>query len=153
MRRVREVTYGERVAAISGVALFTVLFFDWYRAEDLGLAVGVSAWRALAAIDVILALLAALAVSQALVRAARMSLDRLPVPLGAIVAMAGAVAVGLVVFRWLALPDDVGADEIVSRRIGPFLALVAALGIVLGSIVAVEERGERWRRRREPPGN
>ena len=141
------VVFGEFVAAVGGVALFTVLSFNWYRGEELGFGVGVSAWRAFAWIDVILALLAALAVSHALLRAAGVELDRMPLAFGGIVTMAGAVAVCLVVFRWVDLPDEVGADRIVSRRIGPFLALVAALGIVLGSMMAVEERGERWRPR------
>ena len=141
------VVFGEFVAAVGGGALFTVLFFNWYHAEELGFGVGVSAWRAFAWIDVILALVAALAVSHALLRAAGVELDGLPVAFGAIVTLAGVVAVGLVVFRWVDLPGDVGADEVVGRRIGPFLALVAALGIILGSMMAVEERGERWRPR------
>jgi hypothetical protein len=141
----RRLAFGELVAAVSGFALFVVLFFDWYDAVAAdGGHFGVSAWEALSVIDVVLAVLAAAPLIEAALRAWARVPDDLPVPRGAIVAAAGLLALGLAIFRLAALPHGVEG-----RRIGPFLAIVAATGIVLGAVTAIGERGEA--RARRPP--
>ena len=66
----------------------------------------------------------------------------LPAPPGMIVAIAGAVALVLILFRILSLPgpdiDIEGVDF--GRKIGIFLGLIAAGGITFGGYTAMNER-------------
>ena len=140
------ISFGELVAGASAVVLFLVMFFPWYGVE-VGLLGGAAsenanAWEAFDYIDIILLLVVLLAVAMAVARAADAMPAALPAPSGLIVAGAGALAVLLILFRIVEIPgpgiDIEGVD--VSREIGIFLGLIAALGITFGGYTASKER-------------
>jgi hypothetical protein len=140
----RRVRLGEWVAAASGVALLVSLFLPWYRPEvciaryaevlrgetDCQTFTG---WESLAAIDVLLALVAASGVLLAVVTAAQ-KVPAVPIALSALVTIAGMFGVLLVLFRLADLPD--GAT---GREGGLWLGLAGAAGIVAGGFMAMRD--------------
>jgi hypothetical protein len=115
MRRLRD---GEWLAGAGGVALLASLFLDWY--GDL------TAWQALAVIDVVLAVLALVPLALVVAQATRRS-PAVPVALSVLTVPAGALAAALVAFRLIDLPS--GAVEVHG---GAWLALGAALLAAVG---------------------
>ena len=142
------ISFGEMVAGASGLALFIFMFFPWYGVkaefEGLGDVEGGSgnAWDFFSFIDIILFLVILLAVGMALARASGSMPANLPAPAGMIVAAAGALAVLLILFRLISAPDpDATGDAVdLSRKIGIFLGLIAAVGIAFGGYTAMNER-------------
>jgi hypothetical protein len=139
LRRLRA---GEIVLAVSGVALFVALFLPWYEASALGLfddikrstgSKQLTGWEALGAIDVILALLAACALSVTVVTAVQ-RVAAVPIALDAMITVLGLAAVVLVLVRVLAIPDVA-----TGREVGVWLALAAAAGILVGGAVAMRD--------------
>ena len=141
------ISFGEMVAAASGVALFIFMFLPWYGVEDVE--GSLNAWEALSFIDIVLFLVVVVAVGVAVARAGNNMPSDLPAPPGTIVMLAGALAVLLIVFRLIVTPD-LGGDvaeafnvEVdTTRKIGIFLALIAAAGIAFGGYTATNERAE-----------
>ena len=136
------ISFGEMVAGASGLALFIFMFVGWYGIEDApGSA---NAWESFSFIDILLFLVAAIAVAQAVARATGAMPADLPAPAGLIVAGAGALAVILILFRIISTPDfgasDFGVDIDTTRKIGVFLGLIAAGGITFGGYTAMSER-------------
>ena len=134
----RRLGAGEWLAAASGVALLVSLFLPWYGADPaLDSAVGgeatASGWESLAAIDVLLALVAASGVLLAIVTAAQ-RVPAVPTALSALVTLSGAFGILLVLFRLADLPDGTAG-----REWGLFLGLAGALGIVAGAVVAMRD--------------
>jgi len=133
---------GERIAGASGIALLVVMFLPWYGAETAGLSVTGSAWEALSFIDVLLFLIALVAIAVPAAKAAEALPPEAPGPL--LLLVAGALGVLLVLFRLIDLPTpDLGGfeDRIdFDRQIGVFLGLVATAGIAYGGWRANAER-------------
>lgn len=139
LRRLRA---GEVLLAASGVALFVALFLPWYETGIEGAyfnrSVGsvdlqLTGWEALGVIDVVLALLAACALSVAVVTAVQ-RVAAVPIALDAMATLLGLVALVLVAVRVLDLPD--GAT---GREAGLWLALGGAAGILVGGPVAMRD--------------
>jgi hypothetical protein len=136
LRRLRA---GEWIAAACGVGLLVSLWLPWYSsaAPDgsrlSAYSQTLSAWESLAALDVILALIAASAVGLLIVTATQ-RVPAVPVALSVFVTMAGLLGVLLVLIRVLSAPD--GAE---GREWGLWLALASAIGIVAGSLVAMRD--------------
>ncbi len=128
----RRLRAGEVVAALAGAALLASLFLPWY--GDL------SGWGALGVIDVLLALLAGLALALVPVTAAQ-RVPAVPLTLAVMVTIAGALAALLVLFRVIDLPAGAGA-----REYGLWLALAATLGMIGGGCLAMADE------RLSPPG-
>lgn len=130
---------GLLIAGGGGLLLLISLFLPWYGvtaslgAGSPSVDVSVSAWDAFSLVDVLLFLVAVVAVAAAALTAAG-RLPVLPLPLGRILLAAGGIALLLVLFRLLNVPGDTsgvpGFD--IGREIGPFVALVAAVLIALG---------------------
>ena len=143
-----KISFGEMVAGASGLALFIFMFFPWYglktEVEGLGDVEGVNgnAWEFFSIIDIILLLVALRAVGMAVARAAGAMPADLPAPAGTIVAVAGALALLLILFRLISAPDpDITGDAVdLSRKVGVFLGLIAAAGITFGGFTAMKER-------------
>ena len=133
LRRLRA---GEWIAAASGAALLVSLFVPWYGAAEDTL----SAWESLAALDVLLAFVAAAGVLLAIVTAAQ-GAPAVPIALSAFVTFAGLFGVVLVLIRLLDVPGDA-----LGREWGPWLALAGAAGTVAGGAVAMRDE------RLSPPG-
>ena len=138
---------GDVVAGVSGLALFVFMFLPWYGIDAVGGVVlgggDLNAWEAFSFVDILLFLVAVVAVGLTIVRIAE-STPELPAPPAQIVLIAGLVAVVLILFRMIVAPgvDSAGFDlEIdLGRKIGIFLALLAAIGIAYGGWRGLSER-------------
>jgi hypothetical protein len=135
----RRLRVGEWITAISGVVLLASLFAPWYAAEDVPTTSG---FESLAVLDIVLALVAAAAVALLIITAAQ-RLPAVPLTFNTLVCLLGLLALVLVVIRTLDLPDD--AD---TREWGLWLGLAGALGIAVGSLIAL--RDERLSRPGRP---
>ena len=134
LRRLRA---GEWIVALSGVALLVSLFLPWYGSAGGGDA---SAWEAFAAIDFVLALVAASGVALAPVTASQ-RVPAVPIALSAFVSLAALIGLVLVLVRLADAPD--GLD---GREYGVWLGLLGTIGIVAGGGVAMHDE------RLSPPG-
>jgi hypothetical protein len=140
---------GELIAGISGVVLLIDLWFKWYGVKVSGaggalknFSIGVSAtaWQAFGFIDILLFLIALIAIGVAVLRA----MDRMPempYPAATLVAGAGALALLLIIFRIIDTPVDTGGVSgiDVTRKIGVWIGLLAAAGITYGGWRAMQE--------------
>lgn len=136
------------VAGASGLALLIFLFVPWY---GLNTALGpqnLSAWSAFGLIDLVLFLVAGVAIGLALTRAAGALPPDLPAPPATILAGAGGLAAVLVLFRIFELPEPSIADAEISRKAGVYLGLLASAGVAIGGLAAMSERSSPYRRRR-----
>ncbi len=138
-------TTGDIVAGVGGVVLLISLFLPWY-----GVSVDVagfsasesgSGWEALGFIDILLFLIAVVAIAVVAARAAGV----LPaeVPASEVLLAAGALAVLLVLFRIIDIPVDGDLPDGVdlSRKVGVFIALIGAAAVAYGG----------WRTNTESP--
>jgi hypothetical protein len=123
LRRLRA---GEWVAAASGVALLVSLFLPWYEPST-------SAWESLAAIDVLLAFVAASGVLLAIVTAVQ-RVPAVPIATSALVAISGGFGVLLVLYRLIDIPNGAAG-----REWALWLGLAGALGIVAGAFIAMRD--------------
>lgn len=131
LRRLRA---GEWIAAAGGVALIVSLALPWYDAPTEPL----TGFEALTVIDVLLTLVALLAVALAVLQATQDSPAK-PVAAAVLTVVFGALAVLLVAFRLIDAPADG-----LAVRAGAWLGLVAALAIAVGgwrSLAAEYVRG------------
>jgi hypothetical protein len=126
LRRLRA---GEWIAASSGAALLISLFLPWYGGGEQTL----SAWESLAALDVLLAFVAATGVLLLIVTAEQ-DAPAVPIALSTLVAIAGAFGAVLVLIRLVDVP---GAE--LGREWGIWLGLVGSAGIVVGAGVAMRD--------------
>lgn len=129
LRRLRA---GEWAAALCGLALLVSLWLPWYSGSSSGVS-SLSGWESLAALDVLLALIAATAVALLIVTAGQ-SVPAVPIALSVLVTFAGMLGVILVLVRVLSLP---GTAE--GRAWGLWLALASSVGIVAGGLVAMRD--------------
>lgn len=153
------ISFGEMVAAASGLALLLFMFFPWYGFGGKSVEVpgsgtistpgaDVNAWQAFSFIDLLLFLAGVLAIALAAARAADAMPSGLPAPPATIVLAAGALAVLLVLYRILNVPGPEIEGFENGRKIGIFLALLASGGIAFGGYTAMNERVARGSRRR-----
>lgn len=138
---------GELIAGGSGLALLVVMFLPWYgvdvSAGGFSASESANAWEVFSGIDIVLFLVGALAVGVAGARLAGVDLPP-DLPVGTIVAGAGALAVLLILFRILDvpgpdIPSAVESNIDFGRKIGLFLGLVAASGVAYGGYRALSE--------------
>jgi hypothetical protein len=138
---------GERIAAIAGIALFIFMFFDWFgvKVSATGLGTfdiegGGNAWEWFSFIDIVLFLAAAAALTLAVLTATQRTVN-LPVAASAITAGLGILAVVLILFRIIDPPGDVPSGVDVTRKVGVFLGLLAALGVTYGGWRSMQDEG------------
>ncbi len=117
MGRLRD---GEWIAGAGAVALLVALFLGWYS--------GASAWQAFSVLDVVLALVALLALALVLAQATRES-PSVPVALSVLTAVAGTLATLFVLYRIL---DQPGPNDAVEVEAGAWIGLVAAALVAVG---------------------
>jgi hypothetical protein len=122
----RRLRIGEVLLALAGVVLLVAVFLPWYEPSLTG-------WEALGVIDVILALVAACAISVT-VATAFFRVAAVPIALDAVATWLGLVALVLVLIRVIDLPD--GAT---GREPGLWLALAGAAGIFAGGALAMRD--------------
>lgn len=141
----RRLRLGEILAGASAVLLLIFLFVpDWYAvdgtlsqtASDLGTRTtwngwwGLSDWRILVLVTIAGAL--ALAYFQAAERS-----PAIPIALSVIVTVLGGLSVIAVIYRVIAGPPSYGA--VLHQRAGPWLGLLATLGIAYGAYRSMRE--------------
>ena len=115
-------------AGLGGAALLVSLFLPWYGEPSA------TGWESFAVLDVILAALALVGIALTLASLTQRT-TAVPIAFAAFSILAGIIAALLVLIRLLNLPGD--AD---GREIGPFIALVAALGVFLGGYAASRDQ-------------
>jgi hypothetical protein len=131
---VRRLRAGEWLAAAGGTALIVSLLLPWYEGPTETL----TGYQALTVVDVLLTLIALLAVSLAVLQATQDTPAK-PVAAGVLSVVFGAIGVLLVVFRLVDSPSD-GLEV----RGGAWLGLAAAIAITVGgwrSLAAEYVRG------------
>jgi hypothetical protein len=128
LRRLRA---GEWLAAAGGILLIVSLFLSWWEVPvDLPAAEidsTKSAYQALSVIDILLTLIALLAISLPVLQATQDAPNK-PVGAAVLTVVAGALAVLLALFRLIDSPID-GASTVA----GPWVALVAAIALTAGA--------------------
>jgi hypothetical protein len=115
------------MAGASGVALLVSLFLPWYGPESA------SAWESLAAIDILLAFVAASGVLLAIVTATQ-RIPAVPIALSALVTLAGLFGVVLVLIRVVDIPDGAGG-----REWALWLGLAGAIGVTAGAVISMRD--------------
>jgi hypothetical protein len=134
----RRLSWGDWLAAASGVLMIVALFLPWYGAGGKT----VNAWESMAVNDVILFVAALLAIGAAFV----VSLRRLTAVSVAATSLAILpAAVGLVVTIWRLISPAPPID--VSLEIGAWLGLLAAIGIMVGAWAGATDEGPARRNR------
>jgi hypothetical protein len=131
----RGVRTGEVVAAAAGVVLLVVLFLPWYSVGGHN----VSAWAAFSVIDLVLALVAVLAIGLLVFQVAGRG-PAAPVALGVIGATLSLVAFVLVAYRILNQP---GPNDLVGVRAGAWLGLLATAVIAAGTWLSLSDERPR----------
>ena len=140
------ISFGEMIAGAGGLVLLISLFLSWYGIEVEGVpgieGANLNAWESFGFIDLLLFLAAAAAIAQAVIRAMGVDLN-LPAPLAQIIAIVGAAALLLVIFRLLVTPEAdalFGAGIDLTRKFGIFVGLIGAAAIAFGGFTAMRER-------------
>lgn len=140
---------GEKISAASGILLFVFMFFDWFGFEVSGVPAfsgpegGGNAWDVLDVIPIFLVLAIVAAVGVAVVRLIDADVEP-PVSLNTIVAVLGALAVLLILYRIVDPPggDSLGGVSVdTTLKVGIFLGLLSAIGIAYGGYSAMREEG------------
>ena len=132
LRRLRA---GEWIAGLSGVALIVSLFLPWYGRSG---AADYSGWDAFRTLDVVFAIGGLLGVAVVVVTATQRT-PAVPVAFQSTVTLLGFAVSALVLYRLASHPGD-------GREIGVWLATVSALGVMIGSFLAIRDE------RRSKPG-
>jgi hypothetical protein len=146
-----ELTRGNVIAAVSGVALLLVMFMSWFEtgggsttAVIVGLDTTENAWQAFEFTDLILFLTALAAIAAAVLSAGGNS-ARAPLRPEAVAFGLGVLSTLLVLYRILNPVLDAG------RKLGLFLGFLASVGVAAGSWMAMQEAVAEPRTRRRPP--
>jgi hypothetical protein len=134
---------GDQIAAVSGIVLLISLFLPWY-GVDVNIAgvasasASATAWEALSFIDILLFVVALVAIGVPVAKATGSLPDDVPGPM--IVMGVGALGVLLVLFRLIDLPTpDIGGGVDFGRKWGIFVGLLATIGIAYAGWRASEE--------------
>ena len=118
---------GKLIAGVGGLLLFGFLFLPW--SAEAG--VNETGWQAQTTMDIYLLITAMVAVAVALPASRALLLPGVTMPGGA--ALLGSVATVLLI--WLSFLDfPSGAD----RKLGVYLALLAAIVITVGGLMAAQ---------------
>jgi hypothetical protein len=153
------VSIGEIVAGVSGLMLLIVMFLPWFGGKATIELPGIgtistspsdtaNAWESFTVIDLILFVVAVLAIGMLIARAAGAATAETVAPPGLIVGAAGVLAVILILYRLIDTPGEVhvpgaAVSHDITRELGIFLGLIAALGIAFGGYAAMNERASR----------
>lgn len=130
---------GEVVAGVGGLALLLSTFLPWYGSDaldgaDIAVATELDAWQSFALLDVVLVVVAIVAVGFAIVSLAETA-PELPRPPGRIAMGAGALALVAILMRLIVAPEadlGLGIEAELTPRIGSFAGLVSAAAITWG---------------------
>lgn len=140
---VRRLRPADWLTGLAGLVLLLSLWAPWYELSDGTL----TAWESFALVDLWLVLLVLLALATPLITAARDS-PSVPVAVDVVTVSIGAIAVVLVLWRLLSLPQDAVTT---GRGWGVWLAAAATLATFAGALWALrDESGPHLRPAPEP---
>jgi hypothetical protein len=138
-------TPGDISAGVGGIVLLVSLWLKWYSVsvsvQGFSASSSATGWQVLSTIDIILFLVSLAAIVLVAAKAAGALPPDIPVP--TVLLALGGLAVLLVLFRIIdtPAPSDLPDQIDVNRKIGIFIALIGAAGIVYGG----------WRSNTESP--
>jgi hypothetical protein len=141
---VSQLSTGVKAAGGAGLLLLISLVLPWYDVSasfgGLSASQSANAWEVFSFIDLVLFVTAAAAIAVA-VLSTQNRLAALPVPAGQLLLGLGGLAVLLVIFRVLSVPDGgVDVDGVdIGRKFGLFVGLIAAAGVAYAGKVLSEE--------------
>jgi len=145
---------GEKIAGVSAVLLFIVMFFDWFGVEVSGSAgfsgtvpgAGGSAWDALDFIPIVLVVTIVVALVNVFLRLSDSEYEP-PISMNVAVTVLGGLSTLLVLFR-IVDPPSFGSFGGVSvdgtLEFGIFLGLLTAAGIAFGGYKGMQEEGSSF---------
>jgi hypothetical protein len=138
---------GELIAGIGGLVLLISMFLDWYGAKvktsigNFGAGFGgPNAWESFSLIDIIIFIVALIAIGVAVLRALD-NMPDMPYPPATLLTVAGAIAFLLILFRLIVQPFDVPDQVDVTRSLGIWIGLLSAAAITYGGWRAMQESG------------
>ena len=121
----RSLRPGEILAGAAGVALLAVMFLEWYAVRGEA----ASAWEAFSVTDVLLALVALLAIALAALNVSGRG-PGMPVGIAVVTVTLAFVAVLLLLYRILNQP---GPNDLVEVRAGAWLGLAVLVALFAGA--------------------
>lgn len=124
------------VTGIGGLILFISVFLDWFKFSLGG--IGMSGVGGASGVDAtklcyLIALLALVVIAVVILRVVEVDLDAIPVPMAVVVMAAGGLSVLIVVLRMVIHQD------FLSLSYGIFIALIAAIAVVVGGVLMQRE--------------
>ena len=126
---------GERVTALSGLVLMLSSFMGWYAGSDEGPTIAVIGWHT-GVIGKLVFLLGLAVVVLVVLRELGIELPA-TVPESLVIIVLGALATTLVLIRLISVPDRFFPFD--GRGIGIWIALIAALGLIVGGLLRAGE--------------
>src|SRR5262245_28393053 len=128
---------GERVTALSGLVLMLSSFMGWYSgsSSDPGPTIAVIGWNT-GVIGKLVFLLGLAVVVLVLLRELGIELPA-TVPESLVIIVMGSLATILVLIRLISVPDSFYPSA--GRGIGIWIALIAALGLIVGGLLRAGE--------------
>jgi hypothetical protein len=126
---------GERVTALSGLVLMLSSFMGWYAGSDEGPTIAVIGWHT-GVIGKLILLLGLAIVVLVVLRELGIELPA-TVPESLVIIVIGALATILVLIRLISVPDTFFPFD--GRGIGIWIALIAALGVIVGGLLRAGE--------------
>ena len=140
-------TLGERIAGVSAILLFALMFLDWFGTKSSEDSFGLfnvsrSAWEALDFIPIVLLIAITVTLYETGVRVVL----SFAAPTNAVVAILGLISATLILYR-IVFPPNFGSEESFWGAVTYegtlqepiFLALAAAIGIAYGGLRAMRE--------------
>jgi hypothetical protein len=126
---------GDRVTALSGLVLMLSSFMGWYAGSDEGPTIAVIGWHT-GVIGKLVFLLGLAVVVLVVLRELGIELPA-TVPESLVIIVLGALATILVLIRLISVPDRFFPFD--GRGIGIWIALIAALGLIVGGLLRAGE--------------
>ena len=126
---------GERVTALSGLVLMLSAFMGWYAGSEEGPTIAVIGWHT-GVIGKLVFLLGLAIVVLVVLREVGIELPA-TVPESLVIIVLGALATILVLIRLISVPDQFFPND--GRGIGIWIALLSALGVIVGGLLRAGE--------------
>jgi hypothetical protein len=126
---------GERVSALAGFVLMLSVFMGWYAGSEEGPTIAVIGWHT-GAIGKLVFLLGLAVVVLVVLRELGIELPA-TVPESLVIIVIGSLATILVLIRLISVPDRFFPND--GRGIGIWIALIAALALIVGGLLRAGE--------------
>ena len=126
---------GERITWVAGLVLLLSSFMDWYAGSGVGVKLAVIGWHT-GVLGKLVLVIGLAVIALVVLRQAGFELPP-SVPESLLVVGLGALATIFVLIRLISIPDSMLPAN--GRGIGIWVALLAALGVILGGVLSAAE--------------